>query len=330
MNLNLVEITEDPGTPMAQVEMREIRRNQMADRVIGKWRIAVIDGQQIEKTFTKEDQIMKRNFKSFRIKRGILFREIEENEEKIEQLVVPECYRQDILKGLHTDIGHPGIERTTRLIRQRFFWPGMTSDIENLVKQCDRCLRRKSATNTRAPLVNINTTYPLELVCFDFLSLETSKGGYSNILVITDHFSKFAIAVPTRNQTAKTTAEAFFSNFIVKYGIPTRLHSDQGANFESDLIKELCQLMKIKKSHTTVYHPQGNSGPKRFNRTLLSMLGTLENWQKPDWKKYIDPLVFAYNCTPHESTKVSPFELMFLRKPKLPIDAMFELAGEAP
>jgi transposase InsO family protein len=206
----------------------------------------------------------------------------------------------------------------------------MTSGIENWVKQCDRCLRRKSATNIRAPLVNINTTYPLELVCFDFLSLETSKGGYSNILVITDHFSKFAVAVPTRNQTAKTTADAFFTNFIVKYGIPTRLHSDQGANFESELIKELCQLMNIKKSHTTVYHPQGNSGPERFNRTLLSMLGTLENSQKPDWKKYIDPLVFAYNCTPHESTGISPFELMFLRKPKLPIDAMFELAGEEP
>jgi hypothetical protein len=188
MNLNIVEITEDPGTSMAQIiVMREIRRKQMEDPIISKWRIAVIDGdgQVIEKTFTKEYQIMKRNFKSFRMKRSILFREIEENEKKIEQLVVPECYKQDILKGMHTDIGHPGIERTTRLIRQRFFWPGRTLCIENWVKQCDR---RKSATNIRAPLININTTYPLESVCFDFLSLETAKGGYSNILVITDHF----------------------------------------------------------------------------------------------------------------------------------------------
>ena len=82
-------------------------------------------------------------------------------------------------------------------------------------------------------------------MCFDFF-LETSKGGFSNILVVTDHFTKFALAIPTRNQTAKTTAEAFYNEFIVRYGVPTRLHSDQGAS-ESEIIKELCRLTNIKK-----------------------------------------------------------------------------------
>ena len=329
MNLNIMEATEDPSVPMAQVEMREIRRKQMTDKVIGKWRIATIDKQTLDKTFTKQDMIMKRNFKHFTIKRGILFRVVEEDEEKIEQLVLPECYKNEVLQGLHTHVGHPGIERTTRLIRARFFWPGMTHDIEEYIKSCDRCLRRKTATNSRAPLINVHTTYPLELVCFDFLTLETSKGGFSNILVITDHFTKFAMAIPTRNQTAKTTAETFYNNFIIHYGIPYRLHSDQGANFESTLIKELCQLCNMKKSHTSVYHPQGNAGPERFNRTLIDMLGTLTNEQKKDWKQHISSLVFAYNNTPHESTRLSPYELMFGRKPRLAIDAMFEDVKQA-
>lgn len=68
--------------------------------------------------------------------------------------------------------------------------------------------------------------------------------------------------------------------------------------------------------------------PERFNRTLLDILGTLEEEQKVDWKKYVHHLVYAYNCTPHESTRVSPFELMFKRKPKLPIDAVFHQANE--
>ena len=165
----------------------------------------------------------------------------------------------DILKGLHTDVGHPGIERTNRLIRTRFFWPGMSTDVEDWIKKCDRCLRRKTSTNSRAPLVNVQTSYPLELVCFDFLALETSKGGFSNILVVTDHFTKFALAIPTHNQTAKTTADAIFNNFIVHYGIPTRLHSDQGAN------NHLCKLTNMKKTHTSIYHPQGNAGLERFN-----------------------------------------------------------------
>ena len=99
-------------------------------------------------------------------------------------------------------------------------------------------------------------------------------------MVIPDHFTKYALAIPTRNQAAKTTAEAFYNNFIVPYGIPTRSHSDQGANFESDLIKELCNTTNMKKTRTSVYHPQGNTGPERFNRTLLDMLGALENEQK--------------------------------------------------
>ena len=77
----------------------------------------------------------------------------------------------------------------------------------------------------------------------------------------------------------------------------------------------------MKKNHITPYHPQGNAGPERFNRTLLDMLGTLETEQKKDWKKYITSLVKAYNCMPHEATRISPYELRFGRNPKLQIYA---------
>jgi hypothetical protein len=156
----------------------------------------------------------------------------------------------------------------------------------------------------------------------DFLSLESSR-GYQNILVITDHFTRYAMAIPTKNQTARTTAEAFYNNFVQHYGIPQRLHTDQGANFESKVIKELCQLLNIKKSRTTPYHPMGNGMCERFNRTLCDMLGTLPPDKKQEWKHYVGPLVHAYNCIRHESTGQSPFFLMFGRQPRLPIDLAF-------
>ena len=199
----------------------------------------------------------------------------------------------------------------------------MTVDVDHLIKKCDRCLKRKSPVNIRAPLVNKTTNYPLEMVCLDYLSLEPSKGGITNILVITDHFTKFFMAIPTRNQTVKTTAEAFYNNFILHYGIPAKIHTDQEANFESQLIKKLCDTLGIEKSRTSAYQPMSNGITERFNRTLISMIGTLENEKKRDWKTHLPSLVHAYNATRHETTGFSPFELLFGRTPKLPVDLLF-------
>lgn len=119
-------------------------------------------------------------------------------------------------------------------------------------------------------------------------------------------------------------AKCLWDNFIAHYGFPERLLSDQGPDFESHTIKELCELAGIKKVHTTPYHPRGNP-VERFNRTLLQMLGTLSQPEKLHWKDYVKPLVHAYNCTKNETTGFSPDELMFGRQPRLPIDLAFGL-----
>ncbi len=229
-----------------------------------------------------------------------------------------------MLRSLHDDMGHMGMERTLDLVRTRFFWPKMSSSVEEKIKTCERCVRRKAFPEKAAEMVNIKTTRPLELVYMDFLSLEPDKSNTKDILVITDHFTKYAVAVPTRNQKAQTVARCLWENFLVHYGFPERLHSDQGPDFESRLIKELCRIVGIHKVRTTPYHPRGNP-VERFNRTLLQMLGTLENKNKSSWKEYVKPLVHAYNCTRNDVTGYTPYELMYGRKPRLPVDLAFGL-----
>ena len=143
--------------------------------------------------------------------------------------MLPKAFQVDVMKGLHEDIEHPGRDILECLLRERYYWPGMCSDAEQWVAKCERCLRRKCSVNNKAPLVNITTSYHLKLVSIDFLTLEIWKGGFGNILVITDHFTKYAVALPTRNQTARTTADAFYNNCFI--------------NFEFTQMKE--QILKV-------------------------------------------------------------------------------------
>ena len=201
----------------------------------------------------------------------------------------------------------------------------MEQDVKEYVKCCPRCILAKTPEpSARAPLESFRTSAPMDLVCLDFWSAEDNKQRSVDVLVVTDHFTKLAHAFPCMNQTAKQVAKKLWDHVFCVYGFPERIHTDQGANFESELIAELLRLAGVTKSRTTAYHPMGNGGTERFNRMLGSMLRSLPLREKDKWPQQIQTLTFAYNATMHKTTGYAPFQLMFGRVPRLPVDVMFK------
>ena len=207
------------------------RKAQASDPNINCIMDYVLTGQMPTTTQAEENRIdhgYLANWEKFKLKDGVLYR-----------TCVASIHERNNFRAHHDDLGHQGRDRTMSLIKERFYWPGMNSYIGNHVTLCGRCIRRKTAPLKAAELVNLSSTAPVELVCTDYLTLERSKRGYENILVITDHFSHFAQAIPTRNQTDHTTygsplkttlcTTVFLPNFILTKGLisslrPSRNH----------------------------------------------------------------------------------------------------------
>jgi transposase InsO family protein len=315
----------DPNPGIEPVDLHTL---QEADEVIGEVIRLLKGGNKPKgrglKRGSWEFRRLIREWDYLKIVSGRLCRVRTVDGQTVQQVVLPKACRDDVFHGLHDQMGHLGRTRTFDLVQARFFWPGMYRDVANRVATCGRCIRFNAPPDV-APLISIHSSQPMELVCMDFLSLQPSR-GYDNILVITDHFTRYTQAIPTKNQTARTTARLLYDNFIVHYGVPSRLHSDQGRNFESNVIKELCAILGIEKSRTSPYHPAGNGLTERVNSTLIRMAGKLEQDKKSAWKDYLPSLVHAYNATRHDSTTFSPYYLMFGREPRLTVDAKYNLS----
>ena len=196
----------------------------------------------------------------------------------------------------------------------------MKKDIKIYISKCESCQKNKYSHATKMPLeVTSTASKPFEKCFLDIVGpLVLTENGNKYMLTFQDDLTKFSEAIAIPNQEAITVAKAFVTNIICKHGIPETLLTDQGTNFLSNIFKNVCKLLKIKKIQTTAYHPQSNGALERSHRTLSEYLRHFINSQQVDWDEWLPFAIFTYNTTPHTSTNFTPFELLYGEEATLP------------
>jgi hypothetical protein len=310
----------------------ELRKIQLEDGPVGFMLKAVEKGERPSSDDVRgqgpDAQRLNQLWSKLLIENGVLKRKyVDTNGASHLQLIAPREIREGILQELHAGElgGHLGEEKTLGKVKQRFYWPGMQKDVERWCRTCEACATRKTAPKkNRSPLQTIQAGYPMQVVGVDIMGpLPESEAGNSYVLVASDYFTKWVEVYAIPNQEAITVAKKLTDEMFCRFSPPEQLHSDQGRQFESDLMKEICNLLKIRKTRTSPYHPQCDGLVERFNRTLLDMLATAARRHPFSWEDHIRKVCMAYNTSVHSSTGFTPFYLMFGREAKLPIDLMY-------
>ena len=262
------------------------------------------------------------------VRNGILYRRwvCEKTDSDLFELVVPETWRNDIVKMFHADpgAGHLGVKRTVERIRSRTYWPRVTETVKRFCERCEQCQRKKApAKSPRAPMKTYVSGTPNERVQIDILGplVETYKSN-KYLIVLTDCFTKWASAYAVPRATATEVADAIL-DWISQHGVMKILHSDQGRVFESELVREVCEKFGIHKTRTTSYHPASDGQVERMNRTLIDMLSKYVGQNQRSWDEHIPLALLAYRSSVHESTTLSPAMMTYGRELDLPADLVF-------
>ena len=256
---------------------------------------------------------------------GLLFRRFREMKGTVSQVVVPQVLQSKVLFMAHDALlaGHCGVRRTLHRALTRFWWPGIGRDVRQYCRSCEIC--QKASPKGRTPNVPLakmpRIEEPFQRVAVDIIGPfnPPSEEKHRYVLTVVDVATRFPEAVPLKTIDSKAVAEALFDIFC-RLGFPMEVLSDNGSQFTSFMFKEFLNLFSIKQVRSSPYHAQSNGVVERFHGTLKPMLRKVIQSNPRQWHRRIPPLLFACRELPNASTGFSPFELLFGRPARGPID----------
>ena len=257
---------------------------------------------------------------ALKIMNNILRVRININNRDVWSIVCPKEMRPLVIEQHHTQ-HHSGINKTYQRIKLTWYWPGMVSQVRRAVNSCEICQATKHSRDIKTDYQQrLFAGRPWQVLSLDLVGpFQKTPRGNTMILVISDHFTRWKDAIAIPNGTTITIVETLEKQVFNYFGLPERIHTDRGAQFEGQLMKDLCKLWKVDKSKTTPYHPQGNGVVERGNKDLgNSLRSLLLERDDEDWDLVLPHLTRSLRGVPHSFTGETPNFLMFGRELTLP------------
>ena len=210
---------------------------------------------------------------------------------------------------------------TQNLIEQTFFWPGLSQDVHQYVNGCMACQKNKTSRlpTSTALHSHVPPSQPWEVISADLIGLLPMSKNCDVILNIMDHFAKIVVTIPTSiTLTSSQLTDLYKANVFPFFGVPRKIVSDQGPQFASEFMCDICRILSIEQNISTAYHLETNAQIERMNHEVAQYLCMYVSYHQDDWTDWLPLAQFALNNWVSASTRESAFYLNHGRHPHMP------------
>ena len=301
--------------------------SQLPENIKHDWPILYVDNQYTRMPSDVLRKRMEKEKDQFSVRQGTVYKLVkpESTEDKTMELkFVPFSDRAELVFQYHTAYGHAGIKTMLKMITERYWWPGLRKDIHEWLRTCSAC-----QLNSRSDQAHKGVMHPLQIPQafdrwhLDFVGeLPTTGKGNKWLLTAVDYLTNWPIAKAVPVASMEEVADFIYEEIVMRFGCPSEIITDRGANFTSGLVAAYTKRVGINHKLTSAFHPRTNSKVERYNGIIKQMLRKYVNGAIHRWDDFVNAALWASRIRIHSTTGFSPFYLVYGREPRLPGDVL--------